>query len=106
MGKDIKVSRITPSGIIIKSTTNSGRPGFAMDVTLHLEDGSEHKHRACTERKKDLPRSVERMQESAAAGCMAAMFNDAGEFWCVRQSFAIGSSGLAYRSSADLASAT
>lgn len=91
---ETKVIRVTPlNGTIYKSMTSSGRPGFAMDTTLHLEDGTQQLGKVCYQRKKDVMPGFERQQQSAAAGCMQALFSD-GQYWGVRQTFVIGGAGL------------
>lgn len=79
---EIQITKIEPKdGQIIKGRTHSGRMGFLMQVTYTLADGRLIDSWSSEERKKDLPRSIERDRESIAAGTLKANFSDDGKFW-------------------------
>ncbi len=94
--KKVLITAVTaiPGAVVSKGMTHSLRPGFVLPVSYTLADGSTIQSSVRTERKKDLQGSLERQQKSAAAGAMAAQFNDNGEFWGTVQTYGSLSEGL------------
>ena len=94
--KEIGITAITPTGKpIYKGTTYSGRPGFILEVAYTLADGRATPSAIRCERKKDLPRTLERERHAAAVGAMKATLDDqTGQFWGTRTSYLLGGNGL------------
>lgn len=92
--KETKVIEVVvdPSAAVTKGFSIRGKV-FAVEATAKLADGTEVKYHIDSERKKNLPRAIERDQESAKAGAMKASFNEKGEFWGMVKTYMIGGSG-------------
>jgi hypothetical protein len=91
---NIKIIRVTPGTNPIYKSLAYGRPGFAMDVTYHLADGREVAGRVASERKKNLPAELARVQSSIAAGAMSVCFDEHGNFLGTRMTYGLGATGL------------
>ena len=83
------VSVEVPAGAVItKGLTHSLRPGFVLPVLLKQADGVIVPSSVRTEKKKDIPTSLARMERSIAGQAMFASYNEKGEFWGTVQKWA------------------
>lgn len=95
---DKRITLITPTGRpIYKAMTNSGRPGFCLDVIYTLEDGSTQAAHVTAERKKNVLEPLERDRVAAANGSMTATYGADGEFYGTCTRYDIGATGLVPR---------
>lgn len=78
------------NGTIYKGMTMRG-PGFIMDVTLHLEDGTLQRSHVDAQRKKDVLPKLERDRRNAENGSMKASFLGSDFFGTVTHSRMDGS---------------
>ncbi len=101
--KDIPIIRVEPlPNPIRKGMTCSGRPGFHLDVNLHLEGGGHVQSTLSSERKKNLPDRLAGAQRSAAEHAYYATFSDTGEYYGTKQVWAIDASNATMTPSPDV----
>jgi hypothetical protein len=95
MRNEIPIIKVTIKGTPIhKGLTQSGRPGFILDVDYHLQDGRVIPGDFNRQRKKDLPQGLESAQRCAAGGAMYACFDDNGQYYGTKQVWLIDGRGM------------
>lgn len=96
--KEILIVRVEPDTTNPKPwkgmSYSAGRIAFHLDVVYHLEDGQTIKSSVSSQKKKDLPRALQRDQTAAANRSFWATFGEDGSFHGTKQAWRIGGGGL------------
>jgi hypothetical protein len=88
-----QITGMEPQGAIYKSQRH-GRPVFMIDATYTFEDGRTAKGSIYCDRKKDVPRTIEREQRAIAAGAMSGQIDADGTLGMTCTRYTIGTGGL------------